>query len=312
MTYNNDGPIYSVLSGKPLLFSGFEKYSINRGGSIGTIQYPATWSSTSNSFTFTANPNRSLDVVFTLSGTSSLTATVPAPSYSNSYYRPRIRSYSNNGGDLDKDGWYNYGNWPSLPTSLNAGSYWVDAPVTGDGGYPTAHTITLQFANSVLTSAKPRDIYTDYTQSTPAAQVSVSGLVTSFTVAPNAQPGKVFFTVPAGSARSVTFADTRVAYTHPISTHYIAISNVNRIYDLDENRGIIRSVVNYSNSGWYLDGTGTYSSPYTGNSNTINSSDYFKTKTMTLNPGDYIVDLRAGYDSTGYPGTGYTGTITIT
>jgi len=33
---------------------------------------------------------------------------------------------------------------------------------------------------------------------------------------------------------------------------------------------------------------------------------------MTLNPGDYIVDLRAGYDSTGYPGTGYTGTITIT
>jgi len=288
------------------LFSGFGKYSANYGGSIGTIQWPATWSSTSNSFTFAANPNnREYDVVFTLSGTSgSVTGTYPAPSYSNSYYIPRIRSYSNNGGDLDKDGWYNYGNYPSLPASLNAGSYWVNNPVNG--------TITLQFANSVLTSAKPRDIYTDYTQSTPAAQVSVSGLVTSFTVAPNALPGKVFFTVPAGSARSVTFTDTRVAYTHPISRHYIAISNTNRIYDLSEDRGIIRSVVNYSNAGWYLDNLGTYSSPYTGNSNSTSSSDYFKTKTMTLNPGDYIVDLRAGYDSTGYPGTGYTGTITIT
>jgi hypothetical protein len=134
----------------------------------------------------------------------------------------------------------------------------------------------------VLTSAKPSPNVTDYVQFTPAVQFSVSGLVTSFTVYANANSGKVFFTVPAGSARSVTIAFTAGGSGWDLSTGGI---------------NALRSIVNYNNSGWVLDKFGTYSAPY----------PYGTTKTLTMNPGSYIIDLRASRFS-----TGYTGTITIT
>ena len=291
---NNDGPVYSVLSGKPTLFTGFARVTNNRGGSVGVLQWPATWSNTSNSFTTTNNPNIAPDHSFTLSGNSGAITRSGTPAG----YIARIRSLVNNGGgELDKDGKYNYGSYPSLPSSLNAGTYFVNTPNNNDSAYPTNHTLTLTFTNSVLTSANPSPFNTSYVQFTPAAQVSVSGLVTSFTVYANAESGKVFFTVPAGSARSVTFADTR-------SSGYSG----DRIWDLSNGGvGCIRSIVNYGNAGWYLDKAGTYSSQYNAGSNTPGNANYWKNMTMTLNPGDYIVDLRMSR----YSG-GYTGTITIT
>jgi hypothetical protein len=119
-------------------------------------------------------------------------------------------------------------------------------------------------------------------QFTPAAQVSTVGLVTSFTVYANATKGQVLFTVPAGSARSVTIAFTAGGASWDLTT-----GGVNAL----------RSIVNYNNAGWALDKVGTYSAPY----------PYGTTKTLTLNPGDYIVDLRQSRF-----GGGYTGTITIT
>jgi hypothetical protein len=187
---------------------------------------------------------------------------------------------------LDKAGWYEYGSYPTFfPSSLNAGSYWITTPNSRDSNYPSDHTVTVQFANSVLTSAKPRPFVTDYVQFTPAVQVSVSGLVTSFTVYANANAGKIFFTVPAGSARSVTiaFIDRFSSYTG----WDLTTGGVNPL----------RSIVNYNNAGWTLDKFGTYSAPY----------PYGASKTLTMNPGDYIVDLL----SSRYIG-GYTGTITIT
>jgi hypothetical protein len=264
-------------------FTGFARATNNRGGSIGVLQWPATWSNTSNSFTVTNNPVISPEFAFSLSGNSgSLTITAPASGFSTNYYTFRIRSLTNNGGGtLDKDGKFNYDN----PSSLNAGSYWITTPNSGDSNYPSNHTVTIQFANAVLTSAAPVPFVTPYVQFTPAAQVSVSGLTTNFTVYANAEAGKVFFTVPAGSARSVT-----IAFTNRFAN--------NTGWDLTNGGvGALRSIVNYNNAGWTLDKGGTYSAPY----------PYGASKTLTMNPGDYIVDL-LGSRSIG----GYTGTITIT
>ena len=192
---------------------------------------------------------------------------------------------NNGGAELDKDGKYNYGSYPSLPSSLNAGTYFVNTPYGTDSNYPTNHTLTLTFANSVLTSAEPTPNVTSYVQFTPAVQVGVNGLVTSFTAYANAESGKVFFTVPAGSARSVTIVFT-------------ATLGANTGWDLSTGGvNALRSIVNYNNAGWALDKFGTYSAPY----------PYGMTKTLTMNPGDYIIDLRGSR----YSG-GYTGTITIT
>jgi hypothetical protein len=189
---------------------------------------------------------------------------------------------NNGSGELDKDGKYNYGSYPYLPTSLNAGNYFVNVPDSTDSDYLSNRSLTLTFANNVLTNAEPSPYVTSYVQFTPAVNVSVNGLVTSFTVYANAEAGKVFFTVPAGSARSVTIAFTAGGASWDLSN-----GGVNAL----------RSIVNYNNAGWALDKAGTYSAPY----------PYGTTKTLTLNPGDYIVDLRGSR----FAG-GYTGTITIT
>jgi hypothetical protein len=161
----------------------------------------------------------------------------------------------------------------------------VSVPGGNFNNYPSSSTATYTFANSVLASAKPFPDGTDFANFDPAANVSVSGLVTSFTVYANAHAGKVFFTVPAGSARSVTIA-------------FINRRGNNTGWDLTTGGvNALRSIVNYNNSGWTLDKNGTYSAPY----------PYGLTKTLTMNPGDYIVDLRGSR----YSG-GYTGTITIT
>lgn len=276
---NDNGPIYSVLTGKPALFTGFARTTDNRGGSIGILGWPATWSNTSNSFTITNVPNFANDHLFTLSGnTGSITRSGPTPRgsyFSNNWFRSAV---NNGGGQLDKDGNYNYDN----PTSLNAGDYWVPTPNNTDAYYPGGSTLTYTFANPVLVSASPRPNKTGYAQFTPAAQVSVNGLVTSFTIYDNASAGKVFFTVPAGSARSVTIAFGGGANGWDLTTGGI---------------NALRSIVNYNNAGWSLDKFGTYSAPY----------PYGATKTLTMNPGDYIVDLRQSRF-----GGGYTGTITIT
>ena len=277
------------VSGTPVASNPFTGFA-RRVDTNGNRPWPGTWSNTSNSFTITNNPQAGNDHLFTLSGNSgSITVTAPASSYNTNYYAARIRSAAQHGGGtLDKSGYYEYGSSPTyLPSSLNAGSYWITTPNSRDGNYPSDHTVTVQFANSVLTSAKPRPNVTDFVQFTPAAQVSASGLVTSFTVYANANSGKVFFTVPAGSARSVTIAFT-------------ATLGANTGWDLS-NGGVnaLHSVVNYNNSGWSLDKSGLYSAPY----------PYGMTKTLTMNPGDYSVDLRrADGGSLG----GYTGTITIT
>jgi hypothetical protein len=279
-------------------FTGFARVTENFGGSIGVRAWPATWSNTDNSFTITNNPNQFPTMRFSLSGNSgAITRTGPSVSalnYLGAGYNAYWSATNLGGGVLEKDGSYVY----NAPASLNAGTYWVYTPGNNINNYPTNHTLTVQFANSVLTSAAPVPNGTDYVQFTPAVQVSAVGLVTSFTVYANASSGKVLFTVPAGSARSVTFADTR-------ATGYL----YNRIWDLSSGGvGCIRSIANYGNSGWYLDKAGTYSSPYNASSNTPGNANYWKNITMTLNPGDYIVDLRQPR----YGGGGYTGTITIT
>ena len=222
---------------------------------------------------------------FSLSGNSgAITRTgssVSALNYLGAGYNAYWSATNLGGGVLEKDGSYVY----NAPASLNAGTYWVYTPGNNVSDYPTNHTLTIQFANSVLTSAAPFPNGTDYVQFTPAAQVSVSGLVTSFTIYANANSGKVFFTVPAGSARSVT-----IAFIERIGNNFG--------WDLSgSGRYALRSIINYNNSGWFLDKSGTYSAPL----------PYGLTKTLTLNPGDYIVDLRGGFSS-----GGYTGTITIT
>jgi hypothetical protein len=276
---NDNGPIYSVLTGKPALFTGFARPTDNYGGSVGVQPWPATWSNTSNSFTRTtfqgyspSYPSTLWTHVFTLSGNSGTITGTPK----------FFRSVTNHGGgQLDKDGLFNYDN----PSSLNAGTYYVSVPGGNFNNYPSSSTATYTFANSVLASAKPFPDGTDFANFDPAANVSVSGLVTSFTVYANAQAGKVFFTVPAGSARSVTIA-------------FINRRGNNTGWDLTTGGvNALRSIVNYNNSGWTLDKNGTYSAPY----------PYGLTKTLTMNPGDYIVDLRGSR----YSG-GYTGTITIT
>jgi len=266
-------------------FTGFARQSSNFGGSIGVLQSPATWSNTDNSFTITNNPNQFPTMRFSLSGNSgAITRTgssVSALNYLGAGYNAYWSATNLGGGVLEKDGSYVY----NAPASLNAGTYWVYTPGNNVSDYPTNHTLTIQFANSVLTSAAPFPNGTDYVQFTPAAQVSVSGLVTSFTIYANANSGKVFFTVPAGSARSVT-----IAFIERIGNNFG--------WDLSgSGRYALRSIINYNNSGWFLDKSGTYSAPL----------PYGLTKTLTLNPGDYIVDLRGGFSS-----GGYTGTITIT
>lgn len=272
-----------MLTGKPTLFTGFARVTDNRGGSIGILGWPATWSNTSNSFTITNVPNQSPQFNFTLSGnTGAITRTNPSPAgnyWASDYYWSTV-NYG--GGSLEKDGTYIY----YQPSSLNAGSYWILTPSNSDADYPNRHTVTVAFANPVLTSAKPRPNVTDFVQFTPAVQVNTSGLVTSFTVYANANSGQVFFTVPAGSARSVT-----IAFTSTLGANVTGWDLINGGVNA------IRSIVNYNNSGWVLDKIGTYSAPY----------PYGMTKTLTMNPGDYIVDLRQSRY-----GGGYTGTITIT
>jgi hypothetical protein len=210
--------------------------------------------------------------------------------FSDNLFRSTV---NHGGGQLEKDGKFDYWN----PSSLNAGNYWVPTPIGSITDYPGRSTVTYTFQNSVVTSMAYGTADPPYVQFSPAATVSVAGLVTSFTVPPNAASGTVLFTVPAGSARSVTFAETT------------ASANFNsRIWSMAGNATAIRSVVNYNNAGWYLDKEGTYSAPYFADSNTPGNANYFKNTTLTLNPGNYLVHLVG----TRFRYFGYTGTITIT
>lgn len=75
------------------------------------------------------------------------------------------------------------------------------------------------------------------------------------------------------------------------------------------------------NSGWSLAqgvswaNDGEYYAPWTANNNTPGNSDYWGSKTFTLNPGSYWLSIDPGpggiYNGTA-PGKGYGGTVTIT
>jgi hypothetical protein len=269
-------------------FSGFARRTRDIGTTIGVLPQPGTWSSTSSSFSYINNfvPgfNGSVPTLFfTLSGNSG--AITRSQYAANEFWSPE--QY---GGGVLYQGFYYYTN----PSSLNAGTYRVKPPADYSTSlYPSAFTATYTFENPVLSafSVIYQPILTSGTvlgevaNFTPAASVSVSGSVTTFKTFCNANAGKVFFTVPAGGARSVTFSHTDQSQS---------------FWDLTA--GPLRSSVSYGNADWFLDKFGTYSAP--GPYST-------SAKTLTLNPGNYWIDIKQSGNIYGI-GEGYRGTITIT
>jgi hypothetical protein len=186
------------------------------------------------------------------------------------------------GGTLDKDGSYYYNT-----NSLNAGEYYLR----------TGTTRTFTFSDPVLLSAginRSSPILTgnweqvlECTNVEPAIIASINGLVTSWRLFANTggedDNNRLYFTVPAGSSRQVTFSATGNNYFwNPV-----------------------RSDSLNGNPDWYLSKDAGYTSSWLANVNNAGSADYWNNKTLTLNPGTYWIAIGVvNYEA-------YSGTITI-
>jgi hypothetical protein len=204
---------------------------------------------------------------------------------------------------LGIDGAYRYenANTGDFPTNLNAGYYWLStdsliglSDTTSPGSSEPQAVFT--FENPVLTDAyvtwgnyagavwEPENVSGtlqiperfNVAEFSPAISYTQTDDFFTWRNFTNSRTGRINFTVPAGSPRSVTFTATAPYYHWRFQE-----GQIDMLYPL-------RSLTSNDNGGWTQSG-GEWQAPWSASSETPTSPDTWVSKTLILNPGDYYL-----------------------